>query len=43
MECWMNMILGWEVKTKGELIYLPLHGGGTNVAGTQLLAGQAET
>lgn len=43
MECWMNMILGWEVKTKGDLIYLPLHGGGTNVAGTQLLAGQAET
>ncbi len=36
------MILGWELKEEGDLIYLPLNGEGTYEAGTQLPAGQAE-
>ncbi len=43
MECGMDTIPGGELESVGNLIYLPLDLERTNVAGTQLLAGQAET
>ncbi len=43
MECRMNTVPCWELEEEGDLIYLPLDGEGTYVAGTQLTAGQAET
>ncbi len=42
MECRMNTVPCWELEEEGNLIYLPLDGEGTYVAGTQLTAGQAE-
>ncbi len=42
MECWMDTIPCRELETKGDLIYLPLDGKWTDIAGTQLPAGQAE-
>ncbi len=43
MECWMDTIPCWELEMEGDLSYLPLDGKGTDIAGTQLPAGQAET
>ncbi len=43
MESWVDTIPGRELETEGDLIYLHLDGEGTNVAGTQLLARQADT
>ncbi len=43
MECGMDTIPGGELESVGNLIYLPLDLEWTNVVGTQLLAGQAET
>ncbi len=42
MECEVNSVPGWKLEKVGELIYLPLYWEWTNVAGNQLLTGQAE-
>ncbi len=39
----MDTILSRELETEGDFINLPLDGKGTDIAVTQLLAGQAET
>ncbi len=43
MECGMDTIPGGKLESVGNLIDLPLDLERTNVAGTQLLAGQAES
>ncbi len=42
MECGVNSVPGWKLEKVGDFIYLPLYRERTNVAGTQLLTGQAE-
>ncbi len=39
----VNTILGWQLELVGNLVDLPLDRERTNVAGTQIMAGQAET